>query len=507
MKRTALFSASFILLNLAACPLVDKQIGDDGSAEQDTSEEETGSESPETGSESPETGSEDPETGDGDGEPGDPCTEPTLMEDADCDGVGLVCDNARDRRNPDQLDQDGDDYGDVVDLCPLIPGDNNTADSDKDGIGNSCDRCRYTFDHYNDPQMIQDPRLWVRNVPSDADFDQDGVGDVCDNCVAIANCQAYGPLNPAPHGADADDGEMQNCQVDADQDGIGDACIDAKTMLPLNGPTAAGPVGFAATDDFDQDGINNFEDVCPRLALDERLPCQEDVDCNAGFTCAATPANDGTRYCNHRDIDNDGVGDLCDNCPGSANPMQVTDTGMQIDDEDGDFVGSTCETNSACYIRSDARRTGFYDISVGGQCCVTTYPGDDVLHDPNGVPLRLVCSDADEEAGICRRLPPPVAALPGIVELPAGCEEEGTALTLADVGGDPLALMAKACLLPQDDQDFDGIGDGCDLCVFAFDPYNEPYVDDFGMLWPNIGTVCAGDYEPGIVPGAWCEPG
>jgi hypothetical protein len=511
MKRTALFSATFILLNLGACVLIDKQVGDDESAEE-TSDEETGSESPETG-DGDGDGDGEPETGDGDGdgEPGDPCTEPTPAEDEDCDGVGLVCDNASDKHNPHQLNQDGDDFGDATDLCPLIPGDSNTADSDKDRVGNACDRCRYDFDHYNDLLMgqVADPRLWIRNIPNDTDFDRDGVGDVCDNCVVVANCHAYGPLNPAPHGAEADDGDTQNCQSDADQDGIGDACIDMDTMLPFNGPTAAGPVGFGANDDFDQDGIINFEDVCPRLSRDQ-LPCSEDIDCNAAannsYTCADTPANDGTTYCNHSDIDQDGVGDLCDTCPYTPNPMQVTDVGMQIDDEDRDFIGAVCEANSACSIRSDARRTGFYEGSIDGQCCWTTYPGDDVLHDPNGVPLRVVCSDADEGAGICRKLPASVTATPGVVELPDGCEP-GAILTLEDVGGDQDALMAKACLLPPDDQDFDGIGDGCDLCMFAFDPTNAPYVDDFGMLWPNVGAACAGDFDPEFVPGAWCEPG
>src|SRR5690606_15448381 len=123
--------------------------------------------------------------GDGDGEPGDPCTEPKLAEDQDCDGVGLVCDNARDHHNPDQADIDGDGFGDVIDLCPLIADVQNTADSDNDGIGNQCDRCKYTVDHYRDAITvpIADPRMWVRNIPTNADFNQDGVGDACDSCL------------------------------------------------------------------------------------------------------------------------------------------------------------------------------------------------------------------------------------------------------------------------------------------------------------------------------------
>jgi hypothetical protein len=493
MKRTFLFTASMLVLDLGGCVFVDKQIGDDEGAEDETNDTDTNNS---------DTGDED--TGDeGTGsEPFDECEGPfpSPAHDQDCDSVGLSCDNAREVRNPDQLDQDDDQFGDVIDLCPLLAGPNNTGDSDRDGIGNACDVCPKQAELYNVVQLGIDPRMWVRNVPDQGDFDQDGVGDVCDNCITVPNCEGFGPGNPAPHGAEA--GEGDQCQFDADLDGIGDACE----------PLEPSPIGLTATDDFDQDGVVNEEDACPRQPVESQV-CTSDADCEDGSECAVTPALDLQRRCNHVDSDDDNVGDVCDTCSAVANPLQVTDGGMQVDDEDEDFVGGECETHVECTIRTDARPIGFYDVAAAGYCCVTTYPGDDALHDPDGAPIRLDCPSDQEEQGLCRQVPAVVVAQPGVVELPLGCTaaladagvDEATPLTLADFDGDAAALWANACMLPQRDQDFDALGDACDLCPFGFDPLNEPYVDDFGTLWPEVGEFCAGEHAPELVPGAACE--
>ncbi len=465
---------------------------------------------------------------------------PKCKEDPDGDDVQLSCDNATKHYNPDQADQDLDGFGDIVDLCVLTPSSSNSADSDKDGIGNDCDNCRQTANKYNlDNAMVDDPRLWVRNVPFQFDTDHDGIGDVCDNCVPFANCGIFGPTNPHRVGTPVPYENGGVCQTDVDEDMIGDACINPDTAMPYNSDWAAGPVGFEGTDDFDQDGINNDEDYCPRQPVavvnaneDLRTVCTDVTDCEEGSLCAETAANDGNRYCNHVDTDGDFVGDFCDTCPYEPNPMQVTETGMQLDDEDGDFVGASCETNSACNTQADPRPYAFMDVAVDGQCCVTSYPGDGYydadgscvgLCDPDGFPIQVDCQDEaipgeDVPGGTkCRKLPATLASLPGVVDLPPGCEQalldankcapqgEGDPscpidmanrrLTLQDVQ-DEQELWEKMCFLPQWDQDFDGVGDKCDLCPFAFDPFNEPYVDDTtGKLWDTIGKYCAGDYS------------
>jgi hypothetical protein len=506
MKRTTLITASLLLLDLGGCVFPDKQIGDGD----DEFGEDTGPESESDADEGPDadTGEDESSVGEETG-PFDECEGPFPGPeyDQDCDAAGLGCDNDNDHHNPNQLDQDGDQFGDVGDLCPLLSAGSNTADSDRDGLGNACDRCPKPTDVYNESFGPEVPtRMHVRNVPNHHDFDQDGVGDVCDNCPTVPNCSIYGTDEPAPYGIETDD--LPSCQLDEDQNGIGDEC---EVELPPP-PSSAGPIGFSTTDDFDQDGLTNLEDACPRQP---NLPvvCLSDEDCGSGTQCAVTASLGGARYCNHRDIDSDLVGDVCDTCPSTPNPLQVTDGGMQVDDEDGDFIGADCEASVACSIVDEPRPTGFFNAVVASECCVTTYPGDDVLHDPDGKPIRLDCTSEQEEDGVCRKLPASVAAMPGVVELPVGCEEalaeagldEAPPLTLADFDGDPMLLTNYACLLPPWDQDFDGVGDACDLCPFAFDPLNEPYVDDMGMLWPDFGKACSGDYATDLVPGAACE--
>ncbi|MBN1211637.1 MAG: immune inhibitor A [candidate division Zixibacteria bacterium] len=89
------------------------------------------------------------------------------------------------------IDADGDGYGDPgytendcpTDNCPATFNPNQ-ADSDTDGLGDSCDNCTTTAN------------------PLQEDTDEDGVGDSCDNCIYVYNPD----------------------QLDGDEDDIGDAC-------------------------------------------------------------------------------------------------------------------------------------------------------------------------------------------------------------------------------------------------------------------------------------------
>ena len=438
---------------------------------------------------------------------------PSCEEDEDGDDIRYGCDNAPYYFNPDQRDSDEDGIGDVEDLCPLVESaPANTADSDKDGIGNECDSCRQATNQYNDSDGISvDPRMLVRNVPSQIDTDEDGIGDVCDNCVTVANCEGYGPGNEFEVGDPIAYDDPSKCQRDDDADLVGDACDG------MQAEGAAGPVGLGPADDFDQDGLVNDIDLCPRQPVDP-VACTDDTACGPGRDCDTSVG-----VCNHLDRDGDLVGDVCDTCAFVSNPAQVAEGGMQEDDDDGDFVGSVCETNSDCAERSDARPFAFYEVAVDGNCCtvqlvedpdtldlVNAVSGQPLL-DPDGLPVRRACDEAnDPTLRTCRRLPEWVAILPGVITLPAGCD---AALATAGYSAvdNPLlsdgavpsldALWNRMCLLPQFDQDHDGLGDDCDLCPFNFDPENREYIDDDGMVWPNDGHYCNGDYSLNAICG------
>jgi hypothetical protein len=497
MKRTFPTRSIVTLLSLVACTLPDRNLGelatdgetDDG--EQATTTNVTTSDDPSA------SGPQDGTTSADDGpvlecedyEPPYPCS-----SDPDHDEIPHACDNAPEAFNPSQVDDDNDGIGSVVDLCPTVAGSLNSADSDKDGIGNECDSCPSTTQHYNElAQSAALPqRALIRNIPDVGDMDGDGVGDACDNCVAIANCEAYSLGDPWAPGDDIERDDPSTCQRDDDGDMIGDACVGMQLV------GAAGPVGFDDTDDFDQDGLANGIDGCFRLPITERIACDGDEDCGAGATCAI---DDG--ICNHVDVDGDLVGDVCDTCATSPNGDQLLDGGMQEDDEDGDFVGRACETAS-CDVRSDPAPMAFYTESAEGKCCTTLlvetagdlfyFEGGRQLLDPDGLPVRVDCVYDDFELRTCSRLPDAVATAPGVLTLPPGCSGPSEPLDIASVE-DPVIYWSYYCEMPQWDQDFDGIGDTCDFCPFAFDPDNTPYVDAEGRVWPLDGKYCNGDYS------------
>ncbi len=300
------------------------------------------------------------------------------QEDFDGDGIGAACDE----------DHDGDRWPDEMDNCPYVPNPDQ-ADSDHDTFGNVCDNCPT---HYNPGQENHDNDLYGDVCDSCTDYDGDGFGDPgFDNSCPEDNC----PMISNPDQADGDeDGAGDACDVcpylynpdqeDQDHDRRGDLC-DNCIDTPNTGQ-----------EDMDTDGVGDACDNCPATPNGPRAgTCLYPFD---GVNIAKRPLNIGgtcphTGYCviyedrdsiceqSQADSDHDGVGDVCDNCPGIPNGAQkgwcvrnhgydgfITEGECMYDEQchegmhcslnqedlDGDEVGEACD-NCEAFMNADQK--------------------------------------------------------------------------------------------------------------------------------------------------------
>ena len=167
--------------------------------------------------------------------------------DSDNDGVPDDIDNCLALPNPDQVDLDQDNIGDVCD-----------ADQDGDGIDNTLDNCPV-----------------FANV-TQSDIDDDGLGDVCDadqdgDSVAdeIDNCPLIYNLG---QGDSDSDGFGDTCDIDDDNDNITDELDNCPLHSnPDQKDFDGNGEGDVCDGDSDGDSVLNENDTCPLSPLDQSV--------------------------------------------------------------------------------------------------------------------------------------------------------------------------------------------------------------------------------------------
>jgi hypothetical protein len=233
----------------------------------------------------------------------------------------------------------------------------------------------------------------------------------------VAACAALS----LPLAAGADDGGA------ADADGGVEVCTE---------PDGVGNEGYQSAYDWDDDGILDWDDNCPR-----------------GY--------DPSAY----DVDGDGVGDVCDNCPAYPNPDQL--------DQDRDGNGDACDNDA----------DGDAVLNAVDNCPLAFNPNQE---DMDGDGLGDACDPDIDGDGFPNEIDP--CPYDATAEYGPTCnaDPDGDGFPTFNLKTPENAINDNCPYMYNPDQadlDEDDLGDACD-----------PDVDGDGVLDPSDN--CPRDYNP-----------
>jgi hypothetical protein len=291
--------------------------------------------------------------------------------DTDSDGIG----------NNADTDDDGDGVADSSDAFPLDAAE--TIDTDSDGTGNNADT-----DDDGDGVADNDD-VFPLDATESVDTDSDGTGnnaDTDDDGDGVADSSDAFPLDAAETIDTDSDGTGNNADTDDDGDGVADSSdafpLDANETLDTDSDGA----GNNADVDDDNDGIIDDDDAFP-LDASENLDSDSDgIGDNADTdddgdgvadTGDAFPLNpsesidsdlDGVGNNDDLDDDNDGIDDADDAFPLNKSEYQDTDSDGIGNNADTDDDGDgVADENDAFPLDPELSASGAADDDSDGQ--------------------------------------------------------------------------------------------------------------------------------------------
>ena len=385
--------------------------------------------------------------------------------DTDGDGVADCNDNCDDVVNANQADQDGDGIGDACDNCPA-QANQDQQDTDDDTVGDLCDNCPTLFNKFqanSDGDSLGNRCDNCPNINNEGqeNSDADNLGDACDNCPSVTN---QTQSDSEAGGGDGIGDACDNCiaftnpdQTDIDQDGIGDTCDNAICANAGTNPSQ---------EDTDRDGLGNLCDICP---LDATKTVSEGV-CGCGVL--------------EVDSDTDGTPDCIDDCDFDASKQDLSefqcDCNVPEDDGDGDGIA---DCNDLCPTDAGKTAPGICGCNVAD----TDSDGDGIANCIDNCPEtanpQQEDDDQDGRGNVCDNCP----AISNANQANQDNDGVGDACDACPQDANKTEIGACGCGVEDVDNDGDGTPDCVDNCPTISNP--DQADGDFGG-GDGVGNAC-----------------